>query len=237
MRRLSRWAGWIGSAAFGVGLLAATPAFAAAPTSPSGHTLNMVATAYGPSAQDNYPYGATDYFGKPLVAGDVAVDPSVIPLHTCIYVTGYHSPNLPAGGFIGEADDEGNAIQGNRVDLFMNASPAQVSAFGIQRVQVTVLGKPTNPQASGTAACAGYAGQTGQAGLRQPTSSAQPVSAAGSAQSPGAGPGRSFRQGTSHVAQGSPQRTRWKDWRHRWAAHRFGQQAARGENRPASWRA
>jgi 3D (Asp-Asp-Asp) domain-containing protein len=237
MIRLSRWAGWIGSAAFGVGLLAATPAFAAAPASLSGHAMNMVATAYGPSAQDNYPYGATDYFGKPLVAGDVAVDPSVIPLHTCVYVTGYHSPNLPAGGFIGEADDEGSAIQGNRVDLFMNASPAKVSAFGIQRVQVTILGKPTNPQTSGTAACAGYAGQIGQASSAQPTSSAQQANSTGSVQSQVPGPARSFRPGSRHLAQGSPQRARWKDWRHRKAAHGIRQQAAQGGNRPAFWRA
>lgn len=230
MRRLSRWAGWIGSAAFGVGLLAATPAFAAAPSSLSGHTLTMVATAYGPSAQDNYPYGPTDYFGKPLVAGDVAVDPSVIPLHTCVYVTGYHSPNLPAGGFIGEADDEGNAIQGNRVDLFMNASPAQVSAFGIQRVKVTILGKPTNPLASGTAACAGYAGQGSQAG------SAQPASWTGSAPSQLTGSAGSFRQGTSHGVQRSFRRGWWRDWRHRKAAHRVGQPAAQSGNCPASWR-
>jgi 3D (Asp-Asp-Asp) domain-containing protein len=236
MTRLLRWAGWLGSAAFGVGLLTAPPAFAAAPTFLSGHTLHMVATAYGPSAQDNYPYGATDYFGNPLVAGDVAVDPSVIPLHTCVYVTGYHSPNLPAGGFVGEADDEGDAIQGNRVDLFMNASPAKVSAFGIQRVQVTILGKPTNPQASGTAACAGYAGQIGQASSALQSISAQKASSTGSAQSQVSRPARFFRPRAGHFAEGF-RRARWKDWRHRKATHRFGQQAARGENRPASWRA
>ncbi|EQD34508.1 3D domain protein, partial [mine drainage metagenome] len=81
-------------------------------------TITMVATAYGPSAADNYPYGATDYFGKPLVAGDVAVDPSVIPLGTRLYITGYSSPYLPAGGFYAVARDTGGAIQGKRVDIY-----------------------------------------------------------------------------------------------------------------------
>jgi 3D (Asp-Asp-Asp) domain-containing protein len=142
-------------------LISVGPALAA--SGGAKNTLSMVATAYGPTAQDNYPYGATDYFGRPLVAGDVAVDPHVIPLKTCLYITGYRSPYLPTGGFIGEADDEGGAIQGNRVDLFINGSESQVNSFGIQRVQVTILGPATNPSASGSAACAGYAQGTPQA--------------------------------------------------------------------------
>lgn len=105
------------------------------------HTLSMVATAYGPSAQDNYPYGATDYFGQPLVVGDVAVDPSVIPLGTRLYITGYHSPYLPPGGLYAVADDEGDAIQGNRIDIFIDGTERQVQSFGIQHVNVTVLGR------------------------------------------------------------------------------------------------
>ena len=121
----------------------------------AGTSLTMRATAYGPSAQANYPYGATDYFGRPLVAGDIAVDPSVIPLNTCVTVTGYQSPSLPAGGFVGDAVDEGGAIVGNHIDIYMAAGLAAVSAFGIQPVHVTVLG-PSNPHLSGTAACAAY---------------------------------------------------------------------------------
>lgn len=135
-------------------LLMAAPTFAA--SSGSGSAMTMEATAYGPSAQDNYPYGATDYFGQPLRAGDIAVDPSLIPLKTCLYIAGYNSPNLPAGGYVGEADDEGGAIQGRHVDLYMNAPQSQVDNFGIQSVRVTILGPATNPSASGTAACSGY---------------------------------------------------------------------------------
>ena len=102
--------------------------------------LNLTATAYAPSLQDNYPYGPVDYFGNPLVAGDVAVDPSVIPLNTWLWVTGYSTPFLPAGGFLAHAVDEGNAIKGMRIDLFINQSESNVSSFGIQPVKVYVLG-------------------------------------------------------------------------------------------------
>lgn len=102
--------------------------------------LNLTATAYGPSLQDNYPYGATDYFGRPLIPGDVAVDPSVIPLGTRLWITGYSSPVLPQGGFMARAVDEGDAIQGNRVDIYINGSEATVSNFGVQHVTAYILG-------------------------------------------------------------------------------------------------
>jgi 3D (Asp-Asp-Asp) domain-containing protein len=102
-------------------------------------TLTMTATAYGPSAQNNYPYGPVNYFGQPLAFGMVAVDPSVIPLGTTLYIQGYHDANLPGGGFVARALDEGDAIQGNRIDIFMPDGPGVVSNFGIQRVTVDVL--------------------------------------------------------------------------------------------------
>lgn len=104
-------------------------------------SLRLTATAYAPTLQDNYPYGAVDYFGRPLVAGDVAVDPSVIPLGTLLWVTGYRSPDLPAGGFLARAVDTGDAIQGHRLDIFINASESEVSNFGIQQVHAYILGK------------------------------------------------------------------------------------------------
>ncbi len=104
------------------------------------NVLKLTATAYGPSLQDNYPYGPVDYFGRPLAAGDVAVDPHVIPLNTWLWVTGYSSPFLPAGGFLAHAVDEGDAIKGMRIDLYMNQSESNVSSFGIQPIKVYVLG-------------------------------------------------------------------------------------------------
>lgn len=170
--------------------MASAPAFAA---TNQGTTLSMVATAYGPTAQDNYPYGATDYFGQPLTAGDIAVDPSVIPLKTCLYVTGYSSQYLPSGGEIGEADDEGGAIQGDRVDLYYSGTESQINQFGIQDVKVTILGKPTDPSASGTAACAGYENTVGQ-GAGQ---TSQATGGSQSAQGQGSGTATQSGQGAS----------------------------------------
>jgi len=201
----AHWALAAGALVLGTGLLATTPAWAAS------RTMTMEATAYGPSAQDNYPYGATDYFGQPLTAGDVAVDPSVIPLKTCLYITGYNSPNLPSGGFIGEADDEGNAIVGYHVDLFMNAPESQVNAFGIQTVKVTILGPLTNPQASGTAACAGYASSI--QGGNPSTGSGSGSGVGFTSQSPSSGNAGS----SSHLATQSANHRNVRWWmQHRW---------------------
>lgn len=123
--------------------LPATAGPTARPTMIAGHRVvavyHMRATAYGPSLRDNYPYGPVDAFGQPLKPGMVAVDPSVIPLRSLVYVTGYTDPNLPAGGFLGQAMDTGGAIKGNRIDIFMNADAQTVSNFGIEPVTVYVL--------------------------------------------------------------------------------------------------
>ncbi len=108
-------------------------------------TVHLTATAYGPSAQDNYPYGATDYYGNALVAGDVAVDPSVIPLGTWLWVQGYSfTPYLASAGFLAHAVDTGGAIKGARIDLFVNEPDSIVNNFGIQSVTAYVLDKPAS---------------------------------------------------------------------------------------------
>lgn len=104
--------------------------------------LHVAATAYGPTLAANYPYGPVDAYGKPLQPGVVAVDPRVIPMRSTLYVTGYHDPALPSGGFVGRALDMGNAIQGNRIDIFMSQGRAAVSHFGIEPVTLYVLGAP-----------------------------------------------------------------------------------------------
>jgi spore germination protein len=193
MKRLGHWAAASGGLLMAMSLLVP-------PVQAAGQTLTMEATAYGPSAADNYPYGPTDYFGQPLVAGDIAVDPSVIPLRTCLYVTGYQSPNLPAGGFIGEADDEGGAIKGMHVDLFMNANPTAVSNFGIQTVHVTILGPAQSTSLSGTAACASYASTIGHGGTSGTGGSGGTGSTSGSSGTGGSG---STSQ-SAPVAQNTP---------------------------------
>lgn len=84
--------------------------------------LTVVATAYA------NPGGHTAT-GAPAEYGDVAVDPSVIPLGTKLYIPGY--------GFA-IANDTGGAIQGYRIDLCFN-SYQQAIDFGRQLVKVYIL--------------------------------------------------------------------------------------------------
>lgn len=121
-------------------LLAVGPSLADAQTQ-APKAILMTATSYAPTAKDNYPYPAVDYFGSPLKLGDVAVDPRVIPLGTRLQICGYHSPYLPPGCMMAMAVDEGNAIRGKRIDIFINGTEAMASSFGIQKVTVTLLGK------------------------------------------------------------------------------------------------
>jgi len=95
-------------------------------------TISMVATGYDGCYECNKPYyGYPSYIGLPLARGIVAVDPKVIPMGTKLYVEGY-----------GEAiaADQGNAIKGNRIDLFFNTHQ-QALNWGMKTVKVTILGK------------------------------------------------------------------------------------------------
>ncbi len=95
-----------------------------------GTTLTMVATGYCPCAKCNYPYGGRpSYLGYPLGRGIIAVDPKVIPMGTRLWVEGYGE---------GIAADQGNAIQGNRLDLCFS-SHQEALDWGIRTVQVTIL--------------------------------------------------------------------------------------------------
>ena len=104
-------------------------------------TMNMTATAYSAAADENGKYGAVDYFGKQLQVGTIAVDPKVIPMGTKVLVTGHESPGLPKKAFVAIACDQGGAIKGNRIDIFIPGSQQEVSEFGIQNVKLYVLGK------------------------------------------------------------------------------------------------
>ncbi len=98
----------------------------------AGKAITMVSTGYDGCYACNKPYyGAPSYIGLPLARGIVAVDPNVIPMGTRLYVEGY-------GNAI--AADQGNAINGNRIDLFFD-SHQQASKWGIKTVKVTILGK------------------------------------------------------------------------------------------------
>ena len=89
------------------------------------------ATAYSPEQPYLSPYTAS---GLPFVTGIVAVDPTVIPLGTYIYV-----PNF--GLFL--AADTGGAIRGKTVDLSFDTIHEALQ-FGRRDVIVYVLDKFTD---------------------------------------------------------------------------------------------
>jgi len=61
--------------------------------------------------------------------GTVAVDPSVIPLGSRLYIEGY--------GY-GRAEDVGSSIKGDRIDVFLDTEEA-TRRWGVRRVKVYVL--------------------------------------------------------------------------------------------------
>jgi 3D (Asp-Asp-Asp) domain-containing protein len=101
--------------------------------------MDIKATAYSASAEENGKWGPVDYFGNPLKLGTIAVDPTVIPFGTKVYITGYDFTGLPTGGLVATATDKGGAIKGNRIDIFVPGSRSFVSGFGYQSVKVYIL--------------------------------------------------------------------------------------------------
>jgi 3D (Asp-Asp-Asp) domain-containing protein len=99
-------------------------------SAPADRAINAVASAYG---NESGPY---DYFGNSLHLGTVAVDPSVIPLGTHLFIEGYNNDGLPSGGMFATASDKGGSIKGDRIDIYM---PHNASNFGLQHVKVHIL--------------------------------------------------------------------------------------------------
>ena len=92
-------------------------------------TYSMIATAYTG-------HGITAMSLKPVRdpngLSTVAIDPSVIPLGSKVYVEGY-------GYAI--ASDTGGAIKGNKIDVYMNSNE-ECFAFGRRTVTVNVIAYP-----------------------------------------------------------------------------------------------
>jgi 3D (Asp-Asp-Asp) domain-containing protein len=88
--------------------------------------LSMVATAY---TADCAGCSGVTASGRPAGHGIVAVDPSVIPLGTRMYIPGY-------GHAV--AGDTGGAIRGRRIDLGFNSN-AQAYQFGRRAVTVYLI--------------------------------------------------------------------------------------------------
>lgn len=98
--------------------------------------ITCTATAYTPSADETWPYtdGLTAT-GVKCQVGMVAVDPSVIPLKSKLYI------ETEDGSFVYgycTAEDTGGAIKGNKVDLVMNTK-AECFNFGRRTVKVYIL--------------------------------------------------------------------------------------------------
>lgn len=102
-------------------------------------TIKVKASAYSSAASENGKWGAVDYFGNPLRLGTIAVDPSVIPMGTKVLVTGHAHPGLPKEAFLATASDQGSAIKGSRIDIFIPGSQSFVREFGYQEVELFVI--------------------------------------------------------------------------------------------------
>jgi len=91
--------------------------------------LNMTATAYAPGPLDNGKWNNLTYMGGTVKQGVAAVDPTVIPMGSKLWVEGY-----------GEAiaEDQGSAIKGNRIDLAFNDRNDALE-YGIQDRKIYVL--------------------------------------------------------------------------------------------------
>lgn len=86
-------------------------------------TMTVSATAY---AGD----GITSTGAIPKVGRTIAVDPSVIPYGTRVYI--------PALGGVYVAEDCGGAIKGNKIDIFM-ASESACNSWGIRNIEIQIL--------------------------------------------------------------------------------------------------
>jgi 3D (Asp-Asp-Asp) domain-containing protein len=103
---------------------------AASTTNTSSREITVKATAYTASCEG---CSGTTATGINLIDNPnkkvIAVDPSVIPLGSKVYVEGY-----------GEAiaGDTGGAIKGNRIDVFIPSEQDAIN-FGVKQLKVTIL--------------------------------------------------------------------------------------------------
>ncbi len=97
--------------------------------------ITMTATAYSTSPSENGGY-TVSALGNPLGFGIVAVDPSIIPLGSKVYVT---STDGSWTYGVASAEDTGGAIKGNRIDLCFNGTVSEVNKFGRKSCIVYVL--------------------------------------------------------------------------------------------------
>ena len=90
------------------------------------------ATAYSTSPSENGGY-TVSAMGNPLGYGIVAVDPSVVPLGSKVYVT---SADGSWSYGVASAEDTGGAIKGNKIDLCYGSN---ANDFGRRSCVVYIL--------------------------------------------------------------------------------------------------
>ncbi len=96
--------------------------------------ITVTATAYSTSPSENGGYSTTA-MGTPLRKGVIAVDPSVIPLGTKVYVA---APDGSWSYGTAVAQDTGGAVKGNKIDLCYTSS-SEVHSFGRRSAVVYIL--------------------------------------------------------------------------------------------------
>jgi 3D (Asp-Asp-Asp) domain-containing protein len=109
---------------------APAPSAPAAASSENSKQITVKATAYTASCDGCSGVTAT---GINIKANPnekvIAVDPSVIPLGSKVYVEGFGEAT---------AADTGGAIKGNRIDVFIPSEQAAIN-FGVKQLKVTIL--------------------------------------------------------------------------------------------------
>lgn len=90
--------------------------------------LTMLATAYSHGCGNGDGYTATMTRPRP---GVVAVDPTVIPLGSELYVEGYG---------LARAEDTGGDIKGERIDVWFD-EPSRAIEFGRRMVEVEIIAR------------------------------------------------------------------------------------------------
>jgi 3D (Asp-Asp-Asp) domain-containing protein len=99
-----------------------------------GGEMRLTATAYDACVRCcGKTDGITRSGTQARVGQTIAVDPSVIPLGTKIYI-----PDL---GQVFTAEDTGGAIQGNRIDIYMD-NHEKAQDFGVQDLRAYILEEP-----------------------------------------------------------------------------------------------
>lgn len=97
--------------------------------------ITMKATAYSTHPSENGGY-TVSAMGNALGHGIVAVDPSVIPLGSKVYIEAADGSWVYG---VASAEDTGGVIKGNKIDLCYEGSVSEVNKFGVRSCVVYIL--------------------------------------------------------------------------------------------------